>query len=204
MSREQYAALPPVMAMRELCYRVETPGFRPRQIVLATTLLDAESYSSGELAELYGMRWDAETDLRSLKTMMRMDVLRGQTPEMVRKSQIRRGGEIWAHLLAYNLIRTVMAQAALAHGNQPRRLSFTRAMRTVESFRPTLAHASARALPGIYAEFLKAVASHETGNRKPPWQKGTPPRQAATETLSTNDDDPRTSTKISRDKELGK
>lgn len=158
MSQEQYAALPAAMAMRELRYRVLVPGFRPGEIVLATTLLNAELYSNDDLADLYGMRWDAEINLRSLKTMMRMEVLRGETPEMVRK-------EIWGHLLAYNLIRTVMAQAALVHGVQPRRLSFTRAMRTIESFRPTLAHASARALPGIYEELLKAVASHKVGDR---------------------------------------
>jgi hypothetical protein len=90
--------------------------------------------------------------------MMKMDVLRCHTPEMVRK-------EIWAHLLAYNLIRTVIVQAAAKTDKHPRQISFTRAMRTLESFRPTLAHATAERLPSIYSEMLNAIASHEIANR---------------------------------------
>ena len=126
--------------------------------MVATTLLSAEHYGVAELAGLYCLRWDAEINLRSLKTMMHMDVLRCLTPEMVRK-------EIWAHLLAYNLIRTTIAQAALQHGKHPRQISFTRAMRTLESFRATLAHASDEQLPALYNALLLAIASHEIGNR---------------------------------------
>jgi hypothetical protein len=90
--------------------------------------------------------------------MMKMDVLRCQTPDMVRK-------EIWAHLLAYNLIRTVIAQAAVKHGKHPRQISFTRAMRTLESFRSTLAHAQSKQLPELYEHMLSAIASHQIGNR---------------------------------------
>ena len=158
MSPAEYAALPPTMRMRELRYCVERDGYRPGTIVVATTLLDSASYPWEEVAELYGLRWDAEINLRSLKTMMNMDVLRCQTPDMVRK-------EIWAHLLAYNLIRTVIAQAAATHEKHPRQISFTRAMRTLEAFRPTLAHASRAQLPVLYQEILKAIASHEIANR---------------------------------------
>src|SRR5690606_11279210 len=112
-----------------------------------------------KIAQLYRLRWDAEINLRSLKTMMHMDVLRCRTPEMVRK-------EIWAHLLAYNLIRTVIAQAALTHGKLPRQISFTRAMRTIEAFRPTLAHTTEDRLLEIYTIMLKEIASHEIGNRQ--------------------------------------
>ena len=74
---------------------------------MVTTLLDPEHTTKEDLALLYRARWNNELDLRSIKTTMQMDVLRCKSPEMVRK-------EIWAHLLAYNLIRTVIAQAALA------------------------------------------------------------------------------------------
>lgn len=90
--------------------------------------------------------------------MMNMDVLRCQTPEMVQK-------EIWAHLLAYNLIRTVIAQAAVTHDKHPRQISFTRAMRTLEAFRPTLAHMTADRLVETYEIMLQQIASHEIGNR---------------------------------------
>jgi len=127
-------------------------------IVIATTLLSDKQYPVAEISNLYRLRWDAEINLRSLKTMMKMDVLRCQTPEMVRK-------EIWAHLLAYNLILTAIAQAAAKTGKHPRRISFTRAMRTLESFRPTLAHATAERLSSIYSDMLDAIASREIGNR---------------------------------------
>ena len=89
---------------------------------------------------------------------MRMDVLRGQSPDMVRK-------EIWAHLLAYNLIRTVIAQAAAQHGLSPRNISFKRAMRSVEQFRSTLASADESELDLIYDTLLDAIASHVVGRR---------------------------------------
>lgn len=158
MSPAQYDALPESMSIREFRQRIVRKGYRTRSIVIATTLTDAELYPRDEIAKLYRLRWNAEINLRSLKTVMQMDVLRCKTPEMVRK-------EIWAHLLAYNLIRTVMAQAALAHGKHPRHLSFTRAMRTLEAFRPTLAHAHSEHLATLYVCLLQAVAAHEIGNR---------------------------------------
>src|SRR3954470_23979239 len=81
------------------------------------------------LRRYYG--WQIELDLRSIKSAMQMGELRCKTPEMVRK-------EVWAHLLAYNLIRTVMAQAAAKHDIPPRSISFTGAMQTLEAFQPLL------------------------------------------------------------------
>lgn len=158
MSPEEYAAMPDTLAMREFRHRIVRRGYRTRTIVVATTLLDAEMYPREEIAELHRCRWDAEVNLRSLKTMMHMDVLRSQTPGMVRK-------EIWAHLLAYNLIRTVIAQAAIKHGRHPRKISFTRAMRTVEAFRPAIAHTPIEKLATLYESMLQEIASHEIGNR---------------------------------------
>jgi len=65
---------------------------------------------------------------------MQMDILRGKTPEMVRK-------EVWIHLLAYNLIRGVMAKAAEAHSLRPRELSFKGALQTMTAFQDTLRRA---------------------------------------------------------------
>lgn len=158
MSHEQYAAIPPTLSIREFRYCIVRPGYRPRTIVVATTLLSDQQYSAAEIAGLYRLRWDAEINLRSLKTMMHMDVLRCQSPEMVRK-------EIWAHLLAYNLIRTVIAQAAAKHDTHPRQISFTRAMRTLEAFRAPLAHTPSWQLGMLYEHMLQAIASHEIANR---------------------------------------
>ena len=77
-----------------------------------------------ELPELYHARWLAELDIRAIKIGMGMDVLRCKTPEMVRK-------EMWACLLAYNLIRQTLLQSARASGLQPRQLSFTAALQSI-------------------------------------------------------------------------
>ena len=158
MSAAQYATIPETLSIREFRYRIVRPGYRPRTIVVATTLLSDQQYSVAEIAGLYRLRWDAEINLRSLKTMMHMDVLRCQSPEMVRK-------EIWAHLLAYNLIRTVIAQAAAKHDKHPRQISFTRAMRTLEAFRSPLAHTPSQQLAMLYKHMLQAIAYHEIANR---------------------------------------
>ena len=89
---------------------------------------------------------------------MGMDILTCQTPEMVRK-------EIWAHLLAYNLVREVMAQAAREHGVTPRRLSFLGTVQTLEAFRPLLLAVTEADMPGLIGRILAAIATHRVGNR---------------------------------------
>jgi IS4 transposase len=84
---------------------------------MATTLLDADEYTKDDLAQVYRARWNEELDLRSIKITLQMDLLRCKTPELVRK-------EIWPHVLAYNLIRTIMAQTASQHKIAPRSISF--------------------------------------------------------------------------------
>ena len=110
-------ALPERLTIRETRILVDQPGFRSRNMIVVTTLLDAEEVTASDLAGLYRARWNAELDLRSLKQTMQMDVLRCKTPELVRK-------EIWTHILAYNLIRTIIAQAAAKHSVEPRTISF--------------------------------------------------------------------------------
>ena len=117
LRERDYRRLPPSLVVRELCYRVDAKGFRTQEILLATTLLDDETYFPEALAELYFLRWDVEIDFRHIKTTMQMEVLRCKSPQMVRK-------EIWTHLLAYNLIRTLMWDAARSGPARARRLSF--------------------------------------------------------------------------------
>jgi hypothetical protein len=158
---QTYKALPESITIRETRIRVRQPGFRTREIVVVTTLLDPEQASKEELASLYRARWHNELDLRSLKSTMQMSELRCKTPELVRK-------EVWAHILAYNLIRTVMAQAAARHGVAPRTISFTGAMQTLEAFQPLLdfgARQDAAGRLGLYHDLLAAIASHRVGDR---------------------------------------
>jgi hypothetical protein len=161
IDRATYDALPESLTVRECRVRVEQAGFRTRSLVVVTTLLDAEAVTAGELAQLYRERWNAELDLRSLKRTLQMDVLRCKTPELVRK-------EVWAHVLAYNLVRTVMAQAAATHGTGPRSISFKGAVQTVLAFQPLIAQLAGRSparCREVYERVLAAVAAHRVGNR---------------------------------------
>ena len=126
-----------------------------------TTLLDPGQASKEELAELYRARWNNELDLRSIKVTLQMDRLRCKTPELVRK-------EIWAHVLAYNLIRTVMAQAAAGEGVPPRSISFKAALQVLEAFRPLIAYRADRGaghLAALYEQLLRAIAVHRVADR---------------------------------------
>lgn len=87
-----------------------------------------------------------------------MDVLRCQTPEMVRK-------EIWMHLLADNLIRGAMVDAAEMHGKVPRRLSFKGALQTMTAFQDALRWATPIDRVALAREMLKAISGHEVGDR---------------------------------------
>jgi hypothetical protein len=137
MDEETYATIPETLTVRELKVRVDVPGFRVRELIVVTTLTDAEHYPQAEIARLFRLRWHVELDLRNIKTSLRLDDLRGKRPETIRR-------EIWVHWLAYNLIRKVMAQAALAHEKLPRELSFVSALAAVAGAGPlaTVADAS--------------------------------------------------------------
>jgi hypothetical protein len=161
IDRETYATLPDSLTVRECCVRIWQRGFRIKTLVIATTLLDAEMYSKEDLAQLYRARWNAELDLRSLKQTLQMDILRCRTPELVRK-------EIWTHILAYNLIRTIIAQAATKHGVQPRTISFKGAIQTLEAFQPVIAmqarHDGAFR-ERLYQHLLDTIAIHRVADR---------------------------------------
>jgi hypothetical protein len=161
LDREAYHALPESITIRETRIRVLQPGFRTRSIVVVTTLLDPRQTTKEELAELYRARWNAELDLRSIKAAMQMRELRCKTPGLVRK-------EVWAHVLAYNLIRTVMAQAAARHGVLPRSISFKGAMQTLEAFQPLLGLGAARDAARrlrVCHDLLDAIATHRVADR---------------------------------------
>jgi hypothetical protein len=158
MGLREFHRLPRSIVMRELRVRVERPGFRTKQFVVVTSLLDPVAYPAKELAGLYRARWHAELDIRSIKHVMQMDVLRCKTPEMVRK-------EIWGHLLVYNLVRAVMAQAAHRGGVPPRGLSFQGARQVVEAFRVQLAQVPIDQAEALRADALRAIAGERVGQR---------------------------------------
>lgn len=129
MTAEQYATLPETLIVRELCYQLGRPGFRTRTVTLVTTLLDAEVYPFEALAELYGMRWRVELNLRHLKTTMKMDVLKCKTVDGVLK-------ELTVYAIVYNLVRLAMVEAARRQGVDVERISFVDALRWLVEARP--------------------------------------------------------------------
>jgi len=128
MSAEQFAALKESIVVRELRYAIHEKGFRPKEITLVTTLLDAQLYSLPELAKLFQQRWQIETNFGHLKTTMNMDVLKCKTVDGVLK-------ELQVFALIYNLIRQVMLEAAKRQQVPVERISFIDAMRWLQTAR---------------------------------------------------------------------
>jgi hypothetical protein len=122
MTDEQYTALPRLITVRELRFTITRKARRTRVITLATTLLDPVRYPAADLAELYGQRWQIETNFRHLKQTMKMDVLRCHTLAGVQK-------ELTMYALVYNLVRLVMREAARRQAVEVTRISFVDALR---------------------------------------------------------------------------
>jgi hypothetical protein len=156
MSQEQYEALPDFLTVREVRVWVEQKGFRTKEVIVVTTLLDPETYSATAIASLYRRRWQAELNLRSLKIVMQMDHLRCKTPHRVRN-------EFYMHLVAYNLIRKVMAMAAAKADLEPWTVSFKGTLQTLGQFLPLL-HSNLRIEVWCDA-LLGAIATHVVGDR---------------------------------------
>lgn len=162
MSGEQYRTYPKTLLMRQVSVDARDKDNRVEQFKVITTILDA-AIDGGQIGELYERRWEGEVDIRSIKSTMKMDVLRCKTPEMVRK-------EIWAHLLAYNLLRTVMAVAAADSGTEPRCVSFKGAKQAVTAFAPKIEAARPEDRARLIDAMLRAVAYHRVGNRPGRWE----------------------------------
>jgi len=158
MSAEQYEQMPETLTLREVKFRVTIPGYRTETITIVTTLTDPKAYSREDLAELYGFRWNAELDIRQIKQTLHLDHVRCKTPAMVQR-------ELWVTLLAYNLIRKVIATSARVHHKRPRQLSFTRACQSLLASWMILATGSCRDPHAMYMMILAHIAAHEVANR---------------------------------------
>ena len=130
-SREEWEQLPKELNLRQIKVTVDRPGYRPQVFYVVTTLLDVEKYPAAEIVELYIKRWDVELFFRDIKTTIGMDVLRCQTPEMIRK-------EILMHFIAYNCIRRLMYEAAGEANMAVRVVSFKGSLQALRSWEPHL------------------------------------------------------------------
>jgi hypothetical protein len=151
MSLAEFEAIPANVQVREVHLLVQQPGFRPKQIILVTTLLDPKRYPKAKLAELYHLRWLAtEVNFKHLKTTLNMEMILAKTPEMVCK-------DIWIHLLAYNLLRTLMWESAHLAQVSPLRISLQGTRQHFNQFRPTLAAATAKERSRLYWVLLEVI-----------------------------------------------
>lgn len=135
MDEQTYAQIPEELTVREA---------KVGQWALVSTLCDAKQVSKQELNALYVQRWQIELDLRAIKGVMGMGILRCQSPQMVQK-------EVSAFLLAYNLIRAAMAQAAVCAKLLPRQLSFSGAKRVINGLLDFLKGCAAHGLVRMFA-----------------------------------------------------
>jgi hypothetical protein len=153
MSMAEFEALPESIEVREVHLLIQQSGFRPREIILVTTLLDPKGYSQAKLAELYQRRWQTtEVNLRHLKTTLKMEMIAAKTPEMVQK-------DIYIHLLAYNLLRTLMWQSAHVTQVLPLRLSLQQTRQQFNHFRPELAIATTQQRRQFYTTLLNIIST---------------------------------------------
>jgi IS4 transposase len=165
VTRLLWDKLRPTLQLREVTFKVACKGYRTREVTLITTLLDPEKYPLEDLAELYLKRWRIELWFDDIKTSMQMDVLRCKTPEMIEK-------EVLMHMIAYNLVRSVMQAAATSHGERLEALSFKG---TVDRLRewawPIYNAANAREREAMKSKLLKSIAEdlleHRPGRYEP-------------------------------------
>lgn len=155
MTQAEYDELPDILYVREFVIDIDGRDGGKEKAIVVSTMTDP-SIPQKELSDLYWRRWNCELDLRSIKQSMHMDILRCKTPEMVVK-------EIYAHLLAYNLIRGVMTESAKRSEVTPRQLSVKGAMQAVESFTPAMMATDTGDV--LYHAFLTTVSAHRVGNR---------------------------------------
>jgi hypothetical protein len=162
MTGEQYRSYPKNLTMRQVTVDARDKNNRAKQFKVVTTILDP-SIDGKQIGDLYERRWDGEVDIRSIKSTMQMDILRCKTPDMVHK-------EIWTHLLAYNLLRTVMAVAANEHDTEPRKLSFKGAKQALTAFAPKIEAARAEDRGPLIDAMLTTIAYHRVGDRPGRWE----------------------------------
>ncbi len=159
LNQQEWEQLPDHLLIREVKFSVSPKGFRTNTISITTTVLD-ETISAQEWAELYFHRWKVELFLRDIKITMRMDLLKGKTPDIVDK-------EVFLYFIAYNLARLLMKEAAEKNNADLTKMSFSATITGIQSWGLMLARAeSEERYERYFDEFLKMIAYPRCRNRK--------------------------------------
>lgn len=149
MTEDEYQGIPDTLQVR---------AFRIKKRTYITTLLDSRRYKKNALRKLYQQRWHIELDLRVIKRTMGMEPLHCKTPEMVRK-------EIAVTLIAYNMVRALIAKAAIAYHLWPRQISFKGAMTRLTNFIWILFEINPEQLSLFAENLLKTISQIVVGQR---------------------------------------
>lgn len=164
LTAEEWAALPAEITVRVIRRQVKQQGFRLRELVLVTTLLDATAFPADEIAAAYLRRWRLERCLDDLKTTLGLDALRCKSPAMIHR-------ELLALSIAHHLARAVMAEAAREHRGPLDRLSFQGTLDTLRSFCGASAQAGRPALRRLlWAKMLRIIAADQVPLRPDRWE----------------------------------
>lgn len=165
-AKRRWDALPDTLLVREITFGISEPGFRTRRIVIATTLTDPTPFPIRAFAALYRKRWNAELYLCDIKVTMGMDILRCKPPDMVDK-------ELWMRLIANNLVRLLMLEAAGAYAVSFERISFKGTVDTIRQWGPILARSHAKRskrrplFEMMFHSMTKDLVPHRPNRREP-------------------------------------
>jgi hypothetical protein len=152
--RKKHPGMPPTVRVRIFRATWKSPDGRKLTEWFVTSLEDAQRFKPRTLAKLYHQRWRSETSYLEFKQTFHADVLRSKTVANIEK-------EFAAHVLAHQLVRLLMAQAARKHRKKPTELSTLNAARWLLSFSHQMATAPAARLPKLYHRLLDAIAGSE-------------------------------------------
>ncbi len=192
MSKARWSRVPATITVRVVRSRVERRGNRTHFVSIVTTLLDPKKYPASEIAGVYMRRWQIELSFRDIKTTMKMEHLRVRSPEIAIK-------ELMAGLIAYNMVRITMVEAARRHGAALERLSFKGTIDAVRQYCPRMARARSlttlrRLRRGLYRSVAADLVPRRPGRREPravkrrpkPFACLTAPRRECREKLHRN------------------
>jgi putative transposase len=158
MSEQVYQRIPRTLTLRQVRFQISQPGQPIRTMVVVTSLTDPIAWPKEAIAELFGFRWNAELDIRAIKQTLHLDHLRCKSPAMIRR-------ELYVTLLAYNLIRKLIATAAAVHGRQPRQIGFTGTCQAVLASWMLLATGHCRDPRQLWQDTLARIAANVVADR---------------------------------------
>jgi hypothetical protein len=159
LNAEQWGQLPRELTLRIVRCQMDFPGFRTREVVLVTTLLDPEKYPPAALGNLYRRRWEMELTLRNLKTTLQMDELSCKTPANIER-------ELRMHILMHNLVRRLMVEAARQRHVSLSRISFAGALSAARRYAEALLQSTTkRQRNELFNQMIRVLAEDQVPDR---------------------------------------